>query len=63
MAIKKLITTQFLVTLVEYIGPDSHPTTADNLEGVICENLTDDNDGTCMVLQTGKQKVIVQGRD
>lgn len=63
MAIKKLVTTQFLVTLVEYIGPEAEPSHSEDLERILGENLTDDNDGTCMVLQTGKAKVIVQGRD
>ena len=63
MATKKLITTQFLVTLVEYIGPDAEASDAGDLEMLIADNLTTDGDGTCMVIQTSKSKVLVQGRD
>ncbi len=61
MAKKKLVTRQFTVTLVEYVGPDAEPSSANDVEEVISEALCDHNGSTVMVHAAGKAKVIVEG--
>jgi hypothetical protein len=62
MSKSKLVSTQFMVTLVEYIGPDvSDATSAAELEERV-RDLVEDNQGSCIVHQVGKPKVIVEGQ-
>ena len=60
MSKSKLVSTQFMVTLVEYIGPDDDATSAAELEERV-RDLVEDNQGSCIVHQVGKPKVIVEG--
>lgn len=62
MATKKLITRQFTVTLVEYVGPDAESTTAEELEETIADKLCDSVQGTVMVHEVGKPRVLAEGR-
>ena len=60
MATKKLVTSQFMVTLVQYLGPDADVSTATDLEEALANGLGNE-DGTVMVHQVGKTKTLVQG--